>query len=187
MGRLSRRPHVLTVLLVCLAFAVFPANATICCGFSSSGSGSGITLTASADGAGNTTSFSGLETDGTTGQTGLLQGCSDLQGMGWTEATSLWGCTTFLTANSGTATIDFGSITADCKEVDNAAAASTITVTGAATGESCILGVPTAAANAATSSFTCRVSGTNTVTVRHCCIGTCDPGSGSFKAVVPKL
>lgn len=87
---------------------------------------------------------------------------------------------------SGSATIDFGAIaTTVCADVDNAAAAATITVTGAAAGDTVYLGVPTAAAVAG-SQFSAWVSGANTVTVRHCCIPAagCNPGSGSFRADV---
>lgn len=80
----------------------------------------------------------------------------------------------------GTATIDFASIAAgNC-------ATSTITVTGAADGDIVKLGVPNAA-NTTGSQFTAWVSASDTVTVKHCCIsGTCDPGSGSFRATVEK-
>lgn len=85
-------------------------------------------------------------------------------------------------ANSGT--LDFGSITSDCVEVVNGGGAATITVLGAAAGDSCSVGVPTAAA-VLKSSWTCRVTAANTVTVKHCCNnGTCDPASGTYTATV---
>jgi hypothetical protein len=87
---------------------------------------------------------------------------------------------------TGSATLDFGSITSDCVEVVNGGAAATVTVPGAAAGDSCAVGVPTAA-NVLKSSWTCRASAANTVTVRHCCNnGTCDPASGTFTATVKR-
>jgi hypothetical protein len=89
-------------------------------------------------------------------------------------------------AATGSATLDFASITSDCVEVVNGGGAATLTVPGAAAGDSCAVGVPTAA-NVLKSSWTCRVSAANTVTVRHCCNnGTCDPASGTFTATVKR-
>ena len=86
--------------------------------------------------------------------------------------------------STGSATLDFGSITSDCVEVVNGGAAATITVPGAAAGDSCAVGVPTAS-NVLKSSWTCRVSAAATATIRHCCNnGTCDPDSGTFTATV---
>lgn len=80
---------------------------------------------------------------------------------------------------SATATLDFAAITAP-----NCAADLTITVTGAATGDSVFLAVPTAAQVAGVQ-FNAWVSATNTVTVRACAFtATPDPASGSFRATV---
>ena len=60
---------------------------------SSGGSVSAGALTlSSGDGAGGTSSGSGLEIDGDA--LGMLQGCSDGQVLAWNEAGSTWGCTT---------------------------------------------------------------------------------------------
>lgn len=80
---------------------------------------------------------------------------------------------------SGTATLDFGSITAQ------AHADLTIAVTGAVTGDSIALGLPTAAVTAGIA-YTAWVSAADTVTVRahNYTGGTLDPASGAFKATV---
>ena len=108
-----------------------------------------------------------------------------------TVATS--GTITFLNggtydAITGTATIDYGALAVStCADVDAAAAAATITTTGAATGDVVTLGVPAAAAVAG-SLFNGWVSAADTVTVRHCCVivAGCNPASGSFRATVRK-
>lgn len=80
---------------------------------------------------------------------------------------------------SGTATLDFANVTGPECSADL-----TITVTGAADGDVCQLGVPNASV-AAKSQFTCWANAANTVSVRHCCAtGTCDPASGTFRASV---
>jgi hypothetical protein len=80
---------------------------------------------------------------------------------------------------TATATLDFGS--------SGAATVSdrTVTVTGAALGDPCVVGAPHASVTA-TASFWCWVSSANTVTVRFSPKATEDPGSGSFKVSVLK-
>ncbi len=68
----------------------------------------GIDLS-SADGAGLTSSGSGLEID--TDGIGLLQGCSDTQILKWTEGTSTWACASDATGGGGVADGDKGDIT----------------------------------------------------------------------------
>lgn len=79
---------------------------------------------------------------------------------------------------SGSATIDFASVTITCED------SSGITVTGAQTGDACFVGAPTTISGAGTglhSSFTCYVSAADTVKVRHCAAGTADnPASATF-------
>ena len=76
---------------------------------------------------------------------------------------------------AASAVIDFGSIS------DTTADSSAITVTGAALGDVCSVGHDLAATEVSGSSFTCYVSATNAVTVRHSCNGTCNPGSDTFR------
>lgn len=80
---------------------------------------------------------------------------------------------------SGTAPLDFGSVSAQ------SSADLTITVTGAALGDSVALGVPTASVTAGVM-FTAWVSAANTVTVRahNYSAAAADPASGSFKATI---
>lgn len=71
-------------------------------------------------------------------------------------------------------TIDFASTSNTTTD------SSGITVTGAAVGDTCTVGVPTAAAVAG-ASFTCYVSAADTVKVRFTAVGAgIDPASGSF-------
>ena len=86
---------------------------------------------------------------------------------------------TVATRLTGTATLDFGSVAAQ-SFVDLA-----VTVTGAATGDCVVLGVPTASVTAGIV-FSAWVSATNTVTVRahNYTAGALDPASGLFKAAV---
>jgi len=73
----------------------------------------------------------------------------------------------------GSATIDFASGTVTCSD------SSAITVTGAAAGDPCFVGAPTTAQ--ANSTFTCYVSATDAVKVRHCPAGTAaDPASATY-------
>lgn len=80
---------------------------------------------------------------------------------------------------TGTATLDFGSVTAQ-SFVDL-----TVTVTGAVTGDAVSLGTPTAAITAGIA-FTAWVSAADTVTVRahNYTAGALDPASGVFRATV---
>ena len=72
------------------------------------------------------------------------------------------------------ATIDFTTATTTCTE------SSAITVTGAVVGDVCAVGTP-AAGGSANATYTCYVSATNAVKVRHCAAGTADdPASGTF-------
>ena len=63
----------------------------------------------------------------------------------------------------------------------------TVTVTGAASGDVCQVGAPNVSV-AATSTFFCWVSATNTVTIRHSPNGaTADPASGDFLVLVTEM
>lgn len=74
---------------------------------------------------------------------------------------------------AGSGTIDFASQTITCNT-------GTITVTGARTGDICQVS-PGSTGGAANSSFTCYVSASNTVTVKHCPAGTAsDPASQTY-------
>lgn len=80
---------------------------------------------------------------------------------------------------SATATLDFPNTNAsNCADL-------TITVTGAATGDTVALGVP-AASVIAGGFFSAWVSAANTVTVRFCTLSNGNPASGSFRADVWK-
>lgn len=72
-------------------------------------------------------------------------------------------------------TYDAASITSTCDE------SSAITVTGAAAGDPCMVGVP-AAAGALNVSWTCYVSATNAVKIKVCnpTAGAIDAASGTF-------
>lgn len=71
-------------------------------------------------------------------------------------------------------TIDFATATTTCTE------SSGITVTGAAAGDPCFVGTPTTGGST-NASYTCYVSATDTVKVRHCAAGTADdPASATF-------
>jgi hypothetical protein len=80
----------------------------------------------------------------------------------------------------GTGTLDFASASTGACSADL-----TITATGAVAGDECNVGVLNASVPAG-SIFSCWVSATNTVSVRHCCLSgtTCDPASGVFRARV---
>lgn len=99
---------------------------------------------------------------------GNLDAVSGLKIGGGTEITSHL---------SASATLDFANqAIAGCEELS-------ITVTGAADGNACAVGVPNAA-NVAGSFFTCRVSATNTVQVKHCTVSSGNPASGTFRVSV---
>jgi hypothetical protein len=78
----------------------------------------------------------------------------------------------------GSETMNFASVTTTCE--DSAGA----TVTGALVGDACVIGMPATLTGAGTglhSTFSCYVSGTNTVKGRHCASGTADnPGNVLF-------
>lgn len=78
---------------------------------------------------------------------------------------------------AASASIDFASITTTTAD------SSGITVTGAAVGDTCEVGPPTAAMVTG-SAFTCYVSATDTVVVRHQAAGTANPGAGVFNVRV---
>ena len=80
---------------------------------------------------------------------------------------------------AATANLDFGSVAAQSQ------ADLTITVTGAAVGDSVAIGIPTGAVTAGIA-YTAWVSATNTVTVRahNYTTAPLDPASGTFKAVI---
>lgn len=80
---------------------------------------------------------------------------------------------------SATATLDFPNTTAsNCSDL-------TVTVTGAATGDTVALGVP-AGSVIAGGFFNAWVSAANTVTVRFCTLNNGNPASGTFRADVWK-
>ncbi len=82
--------------------------------------------------------------------------------------------TTIDDSYAGSASIDFGSTTTTTAD------SSGITVTGAAVGDGCIVGVPVAA-QVTGASFTCFVTATSTVVVRLTATGAAvDPGNGTF-------
>lgn len=78
----------------------------------------------------------------------------------------------------GSATIDFASVTITCED------STAITVKGARTGDACFVGPPTTISGAGTglhSTFSCYVSASDAVKVRHCAAGTADnPASATF-------
>ena len=78
---------------------------------------------------------------------------------------------------SSTATLNFANQAAIGCEV------LTITVTGAALGDTVAIGVPNAS-DTTTSTFYGWVSATNTVSVKHCALVSGDPASGTFRADV---
>lgn len=84
------------------------------------------------------------------------------------------------TTLSGSATLNFGSTAA------GASTDLTVTVTGAADGDVCTVGVPNGSITA-NGVFWCWVSATNTVTVRYTntnLVAAADPASGTFKVKV---
>ena len=88
------------------------------------------------------------------------------------------GGATLLKILTATATLDFPST------VNTTPQDLTVTVTGAAVGDSVALGVPNGSVPA-TSVFFAWVSAADTVTVRHSCAGVSeDPASGTFRVVV---
>jgi hypothetical protein len=75
-------------------------------------------------------------------------------------------------------TIDFATATTTCTE------SSGITVTGATTNDSCVIGPPTSGGST-NAAYTCYVSAADTVKARHCAAGTADdPASATFKGFV---
>lgn len=79
---------------------------------------------------------------------------------------------------SATATLDFGSLaTIGCEDL-------TITVTGAALGDTVAIGIPNGSIPSATFWFMGWVSSANTVTIRGCTLVSGDPASGTFRATV---
>jgi hypothetical protein len=86
---------------------------------------------------------------------------------------------TVATRLTGTATLDFGSVTAQSQ------ATLTMTVTGAVAGDAVALGVPTAAVISGID-YTAWVSAADTVTVRaaNYSAGSLDPASGVFRATI---
>ncbi|QQR78760.1 MAG: hypothetical protein IPJ68_00530 [Candidatus Moraniibacteriota bacterium] len=80
-------------------------------GVSGSASGEGVAATLdidlldSTDGAGATSSNSGLEFSGAgSDELSLLQGCANGQGISWNDATNVWECASFSSGLSGTGT-----------------------------------------------------------------------------------
>lgn len=73
---------------------------------------------------------------------------------------------------------DFGSTTTTCNETG------ALTATGARAGDSCFVGPPTSGGST-NAAYTCYVSATDQVKVRHCAVGTADdPASATFNGVV---
>lgn len=90
------------------------------------------------------------------------------------------GGTTVLKVLTATAVIDFATATTTCTESGN------ITVTGAATNDSCFMGPPTTGGST-NASYTCYVSAADTVKARHCAAGTADdPASATYRVTVFK-
>ncbi len=90
-------------------------------------------------------------------------------------------CTLGGTHITATAVLDFpNSPLTGCDDL-------TMTVTGAADGDICSVGVPNGSAGAE-SNFTCWVSAANTATVRHCTHNLVeDVASGTFRVMVVKF
>lgn len=81
---------------------------------------------------------------------------------------------------SNTATLDFANLAAiGCEDL-------TITVTGAALGDTVSIGVPNASV-VANGTFTGWVSSADTITIRFCTVVSGDPASGTFRATVTKF
>lgn len=79
---------------------------------------------------------------------------------------------------SATGTLDFANqASIGCNDL-------TITVSGAATGDSVDIGVPNGSVPNGTAFFTGWVSSANTVTIRYCNLSSGDPASGTFRADV---
>ncbi len=77
----------------------------------------------------------------------------------------------------GAYTLDFATATITCN--DSAGQ----TLTGARTGDTCIVGPPAAAT--ANTSYSCRVSAADTVVIRYCASGTAaDPASATYNVTV---
>lgn len=77
----------------------------------------------------------------------------------------------------GDFTIDFASGTTTCAD------SASQTLSGARTGDICVVSPPSG--STANTSFSCRVSATDTVIVRYCPAGTAaDPASGSYNVMV---
>lgn len=104
-----------------------------------------------------------------------VSGASTLQSVsigGGTAVTKLLRCTK---------TVDLANADNDVCTADE-----DITCTGATVGAECIVNAPTAA-SVAGSQFTCFVSATDTVKLRHCCnkdTSSCDPGSATYSVRV---
>lgn len=85
-------------------------------------------------------------------------------------------------ALGGEITFDFASTTITCED------STAIAIVGARTGDACFVGPPTTISGAGTglhSTFSCYVSATDAVKVRHCAAGTADnPASALFKVRV---
>lgn len=98
----------------------------------------------------------------------------------WNPTASTWNL--FPAALTNTAALDFPSTAAQSESV------LTITVTGAADGDVCGVGIPNAAATVG-GTFTCRVSAANTVSVKflNFSAGALDPTSGTFRVMVTKF
>lgn len=98
-----------------------------------------------------------------------------------TTSATIGGGTPILKVLSSTATLDFGNLAAiGCEDL-------TITVTGAALGDTVSIGVPNGSVPGTTAQFTGWVSATNTVTIRYCDLVSGNPASGTFRATVTQF
>lgn len=98
-----------------------------------------------------------------------------------TQSLTISGGTPIKKILSATASLDFGNLAAiGCEDL-------TITVTGAALGDTVSIGVPNGSVPGSTAQFSGWVSSANTVTVRYCDLIGGDPASGTFRATVTQF
>lgn len=130
---------------------------------------------------GTSSSFPALKRSGTTLQHRLADDSADgpMSASNGTFSGSLviGSGTAILKHLSATATLDFGSlVAAGCEDL-------TLTVTGAAAGDTVALGVPDGS-TVTNGAYSAWVSATNTVKIKFCTVISGDPASGSFRADV---
>lgn len=98
-----------------------------------------------------------------------------------TQSLTISGGTPIKKVLSATASLDFGNLVAiGCEDL-------TITVTGAALGDTVSIGVPNGSVPGTTAQFSGWVSSANTVTIRYCDLIGGDPASGTFRATVTQF